>query len=247
MNMTAAERELRTFRAFAERGPLKIVPESIQSMPPPAPDIRCYLVSGERIAFELVELIDEGYARDLNTLYGTMRLLHELPERLPQELRKSLEERLRGNAYISFDFANGLPLRDREAAAVDALRWLVERGEPIEGRNEVEGPLRARMRAVQVNPWRWELHFDSSSYLRIADPTLDRLRDKFPRALGARRSSRSFKRTSLHRRSGACGCSRRAKAETPRQIFCTSVTTRRAFSLACDLSCSQPQISVQRP
>lgn len=178
--MTAAERELRTFRAFAEHGPLKIVPDSIQSTD--APDILCDLVGGERIAFELVELIDKGYAQDLDTLYKTRRLLEELPQRLPQDLRRSLEERLGSGAFISFQFAVGSPLRDREGAAMDALRWLVERAEPIEDQNSVEGTLRSRMRAVYVDRWELELRFESTSYVRIADPTLDRLRDKFAMA-----------------------------------------------------------------
>lgn len=179
MNRKAAERELRVFRNFAEQCPLGIVPESIESANPPAPDILCTTKSGERIAFELVELIDQDYARGLDVLFKTLKMLSELPQRLPEDLRERLIKQLGGGAFISFDFVASLPLRDRENAAVDALRWLLDRREAIEDHNDVDGDLRSRVSIVHVRPWKWELRFDSSSFSRLEDPTIERLQAKF--------------------------------------------------------------------
>lgn len=65
MNMTARDREQRAFKLFAEQGPLHIVPSSIESRDPPSPDIVCTLEGGERVAFELVELVDEDFAKGI--------------------------------------------------------------------------------------------------------------------------------------------------------------------------------------
>lgn len=63
-------------------------------MPPPAPDILCRAQSGEEVAFELVELIDQDYARGLNVLFRTLKMLRELPARLPQDVRGLMEKRI---------------------------------------------------------------------------------------------------------------------------------------------------------
>lgn len=179
MNQTAAVKELRAFQRFAEHAPLRIIPNSIRSMPTPEPDILCQTEAGEQIAFELVELIDEDYARGLAVLFKTKSMLDDLPDRLPRDVRDALEQRFPNGAFISFDFSNELRLRGREGAAVEALRWLLGRPEPIEDHNDVDGELRACVQIVHLHPWRWGLHFDSSSYNRLRDPTLERLERKF--------------------------------------------------------------------
>lgn len=177
MNVKAIEREQRVFRSFAENGPLAIDLNSIESPPPPAPDILCRVERSEFVAFELVELVDEEYARGIVLMARTHRILRDLPERLPADLRGSLKEF--GDPYIAFDFVANLPLRAREQAAVDALRWLLNQES---GRDHyvVEGNLRSRVEAIHVHrPWRWGLKFESSSAGFVGDPTLVRLESKF--------------------------------------------------------------------
>ena len=178
MNITARDRELRTFRRFADRGPLRIILDSIESRDPPNPDILCTLEGGDRIAFELVELIDEEFAKGINLMFRTNAILRELPGRLPQPLQEALHART-GRAFISFDISPTVPLRAREQAAVDALGWLVSREAPITAHNEVSGSLRERVTAVHVHPWSEPFHFDSGYGNSLSDPTLDRLRAKF--------------------------------------------------------------------
>jgi hypothetical protein len=57
-----AAEERAVFREFAEAAGLRLVPDSIQSRPPPEPDILCTLENGERVAFELVRLVDQDLA-----------------------------------------------------------------------------------------------------------------------------------------------------------------------------------------
>lgn len=148
MNVKAIEREQRVFRSFAENGPLAIDLSSIESTPPPAPDIQCRVEGAGFVAFELVELIDQEYARGIDLMARTQRILRDLPEHLPADLRRSLKET--GDPYIAFDFVANLPLRVREQAAVDALRWLLNQTDRRD-HYVVEGDLRWRVEAIHVH------------------------------------------------------------------------------------------------
>lgn len=57
----AHEREV--FTRFAAVARLPLVPGSVESRPPPEPDISCELAGSGRVAFELVDLVDEDLAR----------------------------------------------------------------------------------------------------------------------------------------------------------------------------------------
>lgn len=177
MNVKAMEREQRVFRSFAENGPLAIDLDSIESPSPPAPDILCRVERLGFVAFELVELVDEEYARGIVLMARTQRMLRDLPDRLPADLRSSLNEF--GDPYIAFDFVGNLPLRAREQAAVDALRWLLNQ-ESKRDHYAIEGDLRSRVEAIHVHrPWRWGLKFEISSAGFVGDPTVARLESKF--------------------------------------------------------------------
>src|SRR5947207_2234470 len=60
--------ERKKFRAAADVAGLQIVLRSIRSRRHPEPDILCTLRNGERVAFELVELVDPDIARIESTL-----------------------------------------------------------------------------------------------------------------------------------------------------------------------------------
>jgi hypothetical protein len=58
-----AEFERSVFTEFAEIAALPVVPGSVQSCPPPEPDILCGIQGRGSVAFELVGLEDEGLTR----------------------------------------------------------------------------------------------------------------------------------------------------------------------------------------
>lgn len=181
MNARAADREARVFARFAERSPIRIIPASIESRIPPKPDIVCALESGERVAFELVELIDEQYARGMSELARTKRMLDELKDRLPKDLRTGLLKRHPRGVFISFDISIDLPIREREAAAIDVLRVALT-NEWVDGHFHPEGELGGRIPTVHVHPWERGVAFDAGLSSRLSDPTLERLASKFAKA-----------------------------------------------------------------
>ncbi len=66
-----AGREREIFTEFAATAGLRLVPGSIVSRPVPEPDILCQLEGQGAVAFELVELIDEGLARSISCADGS--------------------------------------------------------------------------------------------------------------------------------------------------------------------------------
>jgi len=64
-NQTAEE--LTIFQSFAKHYPVEVT--EVESRNPPEPDIRCKDSDGVVLAFELVELIDQEYARKLSAMF----------------------------------------------------------------------------------------------------------------------------------------------------------------------------------
>ncbi len=58
-----AESERQVFTEFATVAGLQVVPGSVESRPSPEPDILCELADRGRIAFELVNVVDDGLMR----------------------------------------------------------------------------------------------------------------------------------------------------------------------------------------
>lgn len=54
--------ERAVFREFAQAARVRVVPNSIQSRPPPEPDILCEIGGVGPVAFELVQLVDQDLA-----------------------------------------------------------------------------------------------------------------------------------------------------------------------------------------
>jgi hypothetical protein len=90
-----AERERRVFQTFITTGKLPIAPETVESRPPPEPDILRLHAEEGHIAFELVEICEERLARKLSAIdkeeFGFVR--SQDPTRLV--LRKKLRKNYR--------------------------------------------------------------------------------------------------------------------------------------------------------
>ena len=88
-----AERERCAFQKFIRMSKLPIVPESVESRPHPEPDILCLDAKEGYIAFELVEICEEGLARKLSAIgkeeFGFVRSRDPSWSVLRKKLRKS--------------------------------------------------------------------------------------------------------------------------------------------------------------
>jgi hypothetical protein len=177
MNRTAIERELRVFDRFAAIAPLAIDASSIQSRAAPQPDIICRSLFCGSLAFELVELIDEDYARRTAEMMKTQVMLRDLPERLPGSLRDNLRTRL-NDPLIFLHYKPGIPLRDREGLAIEAL-WRLCDIVVHNPKFDPEDGVYPAFESIRLHAWPGGLRIECSSAGFVADPTIDRLRDKF--------------------------------------------------------------------
>lgn len=115
--------ELATFRRFAGVCPVIIQSESISKRQPPEPDIACTLrQTGEEVAFELVQIVDEGLARSSSHQTLDMESFRNA-YRGDAELQAALDERF-GDACISIAFVPGLASRHRRSSIQMVLREL---------------------------------------------------------------------------------------------------------------------------
>lgn len=132
---------------FAEYVALPIVPDSIESRPPPEPDILCRMQSGETTAFELGELSVKSFRQDHDTLTKTRTLLNKGVQGLEEPARSELLRRF-SNACIRVQFDPTAVLRRRETVLPTLYKWLVT-GDPPAGTLEADALPEAVGRVIQ--------------------------------------------------------------------------------------------------
>jgi hypothetical protein len=71
------KKEYQILLKFTEKYPFPIIADSIKNEKPPKPDISCKLKDGKSIAFELVEIIDDGLAKRLNDKLEIERIINQ--------------------------------------------------------------------------------------------------------------------------------------------------------------------------
>src|SRR5262245_54341311 len=90
-----ARSELAVFEAFIVAAGLNVAPGSVEKRAPPEPDILCQLCDLGTTAFELVEVIDSGFAQMVSDQIRVERALCEAVEGLEMAARDALRSRLR--------------------------------------------------------------------------------------------------------------------------------------------------------
>lgn len=142
------QREREVFGGFARICPIPIDPNSIENREPPEPDIRCALVDGTQIAFELTEVIDFTVARRRGGMGRAVEDFERLMEKLPK------------NAYLKQQFGDAVfrvALHDPghgfgSRRTVEALLMHLENPESIFriGKDEfVRAPIEPELRAIR--------------------------------------------------------------------------------------------------
>ena len=112
MRDSQAKDELEVFHAFAEVAAPNVDMATLQAGQRREPDILCVdSIEGPR-ALELVELLDNNYARRRGHR-GTRSAIETCFEKLPDENKAAFEKRF-GNAHLNFCFVNCLTNKQRE-------------------------------------------------------------------------------------------------------------------------------------
>jgi len=121
---TSQEKEERIiFQLFAEAAHLPILPGSIRSKPPPAPDIVCEIHGRGTIAFELVEIVTPALVREM----GNGQKLKEAFE-TACERHSEIAVRFR-DAIIYVGFLKHAPIQQRLSVVTEVVDVLLRHSE----------------------------------------------------------------------------------------------------------------------
>ena len=175
------DRELAIFHGFSEKCALGIDAASIEKRDPPEPDILCRTVSGESIAFELVEALDSDLARGV---YGKLRLEKNFRDAfaaLRQAHKDSLSAHV-GDAllYVCYDRSLSLSRRCSLIPAVfDEVRR-IDSGFVGTHTPGGDSPVHGVVRQILVNRGSYTGPiFDVEAFAWYEDPVVDALETKF--------------------------------------------------------------------
>lgn len=175
-----SEREI--FRAFADVCPLSIALASIENRDPPEPDIVCAIGNdGERVAFELVEIIDDRWASLTSGQFRDTASLREAYKSSRGEQRIALNERL-GNALVYVSFCPDIPAKRRRAAVSDILEWVATIPPDFTGdwKPPVGSALHDAIRTIGISRGGFPgPEFDVEAVAAIGDPTVETIRAKW--------------------------------------------------------------------
>jgi hypothetical protein len=110
--------ELAVFRSFAEVCPLNIVPDSIEKRRPPHPDIWCVVKGCGPVAFELAEIVDPAFLRQVDGTYDLRRKFKRACEGFPK-VKKTLQ-----NATVHIEFYQNVSKNKRMSSIEPILEVL---------------------------------------------------------------------------------------------------------------------------
>ena len=173
-----AERELRIFSGFAEASPRQFDLSTLEKRQPKHPDviIEC---DGSSVAFELVELIDQDFARSIALMLDTRKMVQDKFEDLPEDRKQAFEEKY-SDALLNFSFTE-VPFGKRREivnAVLDELMSLEDgfQGRTLQDSKDFAGVLNF---VVVSRGECGRLKLDAESAGLLDDPTLDMLQNKF--------------------------------------------------------------------
>jgi hypothetical protein len=173
--MAQSDDELQTFARFLEAARLPVRLDSITSRRPPEPDIACELLDGSEVRFELVEIVDETFARRVS---DQIHIQHELG--LAAEAR-GLSSGTMCDALVFVVYRDSATSRQRLLGASSLTDWLGTLPDSAIGRIQpLDDALRRTIQFVSISRGRFTgpvFQVDASSF--ISNPLIGRVSAKF--------------------------------------------------------------------
>jgi hypothetical protein len=127
-----ARYERRIFRSFVAAASLHVAEKSIRSRRPPHADISCRTREGSRLAFELVQIVDQGMAQDVRSQITLQESLRHSCDTLARAQRVNLRKHLR-DALVAVWFRERASRKVRDASIPSIVAELEQIDASIEG------------------------------------------------------------------------------------------------------------------
>jgi hypothetical protein len=151
--------------------------------------VLCKLAEGEEeVAFELVEIIDESWARLTSGQFREAKSLREAYTASTGEYRRALDARI-ANALVYVSFVTDAQARQRRSAVPDILRHLSTIRPDFSGEWRPPSGTMAdgKVRAITISRGDFEgPEFDVEAVGSVGDPTLERVRAKWLKSYATR-------------------------------------------------------------
>jgi hypothetical protein len=176
-NQTAEELEV--FRSFSKHYPSTL--SAIDSRTPPEPDILCTTTSGSQRAFEIVEIIDQEFAR-ANQSMLTLKSEFERSFSSLGSTQKSALQTVLNNAAVFVTYADGTTLQERCTAIPAILKFLTGVNSTAVGDFNADGMPGLKPIVKMVRILRGNFNGPSWNVTTVgllSDPSMQRLADKF--------------------------------------------------------------------
>jgi hypothetical protein len=164
--------ELRVFRLFAKAASLPVSLDTVEKRQPPEPDVQCQLEGFGSTRFELVEIVDSGFARSVSNQITFQDLF------LKEAQRRGLREFSDGLIYVRFSETAGSAKRRQAIPSVFRLLAALPHG--FEGGVSVGENLENVVERLRVS--RGEFVgpcFQVDGTTVISDPIVERIDAKF--------------------------------------------------------------------
>jgi hypothetical protein len=174
------KREIEVFKQFVEVSRLIIIDDSIRKMPEPHPDIECQDSFGNKLAFELVELLDENFAVMFDQTVARKDILYSLYDGLSPDLKNALDK-LYAHADIYFTFHDGVTKNKVKQQMPEVFRELLNFPVDLTEARTFSNKTVTRL-LEKISIFRSSVNgpmFSVNAVARMGDPTPGALRQKF--------------------------------------------------------------------
>lgn len=123
---------LRVFQKFTEVCPYVFNFDSIEKRQPPEPDILCRLSNGKKIAFEIVECIDNSLSRSIYNSCELGKAFYDEIENLPKFKKQRIKSKF-GDVMIDISFHKNVSLikKRNSIKPIFELLWTKENEEKV--------------------------------------------------------------------------------------------------------------------
>ena len=138
------ERERIIFQLFAEAAQLPVIPGSIRSEPPPAPDILCEIQGRGPVAFELVEIVTPALVREMNNGQKLRKALVTACERHSELAVRFCD------AIIYVGYLKGTTIQKRLSVVPEVIDALLQHSENSSGYISVPDKLQKVLAEISV-------------------------------------------------------------------------------------------------
>jgi hypothetical protein len=138
-------REQLIFHSFVNVARLLVVPNSVRSVPPPAPDILCEIAGRGLVAFELVEIVTPAFNREMASGQKLEKSFEAESQKHP-DLQHTFHD-----AHIYVGFFKTLPINQCLLAVPEIIALLVKQAKSTVGYIQVPDDLRKIVSVIEVH------------------------------------------------------------------------------------------------